>query len=118
MLIGKRVKEARLKKGMSQQMLGNLLNVSKVSICGYETGTRTPTLDTFLDLIAILELDPAYALGIETTTVCEDGETYGARMAKEDFEILNELKQHRLLYNQLCENPKRMVEIIDRKMTK
>ena len=47
MLIGQRIKEARLKKGYTQSDLGNLLNVSKVSICGYERGTGTPTLDIF-----------------------------------------------------------------------
>ena len=118
MLIGKRIKEARLAKGMSQQALGDLLNVSKVSVCGYETGTRTPTLETFLDLIEVLDLEPSYVLGIETSVVSEEGEPYGAKMAKEDFEILNELKNHRTLYNQLCENPKRTVDIIAKKMEK
>ena len=50
MIIGKRLKEARIKKGMSQEELGNILGVSKVSICGYEKGTRTPTMENFLDL--------------------------------------------------------------------
>ena len=51
MLVGERLKEARLAKGLSQQELGDLLGVSKVSICGYEKGTRTPTLNNFIDLI-------------------------------------------------------------------
>ena len=67
MIIGKRLKEARLKKSMSQEELGNLLGVSKVSICGYEKGTRTPTMENFLDLIKILELEPDYVLGRDNT---------------------------------------------------
>ena len=47
MLIGKRVKEARLKKGLSQQQVADALGVSKVSVCGYEKGTRTPSLEIF-----------------------------------------------------------------------
>ena len=50
MLIGRRVKEARLEKKMSQEELGKMLGVTKVSICGYENGTRTPTMQNFLDL--------------------------------------------------------------------
>ena len=51
MIIGERLKEARLKKGLTQSQLGELLEVSKVSICGYEKGTRTPTMEKFLALI-------------------------------------------------------------------
>ena len=47
MLIGKRIKDMRLEKGLSQQELGDLLGVTKVSVCGYENGTRTPSLETF-----------------------------------------------------------------------
>ena len=44
MLIGKRIKELRLERKMSQQELGDMIGVTKVSICGYENGTRTPFL--------------------------------------------------------------------------
>ncbi len=51
MVVGSRIKEERLKREMSQQQLGDLLGVTKVSVCGYENGTRTPTMETFLNLI-------------------------------------------------------------------
>ena len=34
MLIGKRIKELRLERKMSQQELGDMIGVTKVSICG------------------------------------------------------------------------------------
>ena len=43
MIVGERIKEARLTKNMSQQELGDKMGVTKVSISGYEKGTRTPT---------------------------------------------------------------------------
>ena len=92
MIIGKRLKEARLKKGMSQEELGNLLGVSKVSICGYEKGTRTPTMENFLDLIEILDLEPDYVLGRDKNVVSEKDKTYNVVMADEDIQIINELK--------------------------
>lgn len=116
MLIGNRIKEARLQKGLSQQELGDLLNISKVSVCGYETGTRTPTMETFLDLIKTLELPVEYALGMETMIVNEEEVPYGYKIAKEDLQILEELKKHRELYNDLCNNPKRTVDKIVSKM--
>ena len=44
-MIGKRVRELRIKKGMSQQELGNAIGVTKVSVCGYESGSRLPNLE-------------------------------------------------------------------------
>ena len=57
MIIGERFKEARISKNLSQETLGSMLGVSKVSICGYETGTRTPNMKNVLRLIEILDLD-------------------------------------------------------------
>ena len=45
------LKSIREAKKMSQETLGKMLGVSKVSICGYETGTRTPNMSNFLKLI-------------------------------------------------------------------
>ena len=72
MIVGSRIKEERIKRGLSQQALGDLLEVSKVSICGYETGTRTPTMETFLELVKVLDVDPNYLLGRDIKVVCEE----------------------------------------------
>lgn len=118
MIIGKRIKDARIKKNMSQEQLGNLLGVSKVSICGYEKGTRTPTMENFIDLIRILELEPDYVLGRDKTVVSESNREYKVVMADEDIQIVKELKNNRELYNKLCSDPRRTIELISRKMMK
>jgi transcriptional regulator with XRE-family HTH domain len=116
MLIGNRVKEARKSKGLSQQELGDMLGVSKVSVCGYETGTRIPTLENFLQLIDILDLTPDYLLGREVNVVAEDTEEYSVKLSKCDIEIINEIKKHSELYNMLIKDSKRTVELISRKI--
>ncbi len=65
MIIGERLKEARLKKNISQEVLGNMLGVSKVAISNYETGIRVPTLNNFLKLVELLDLDIRYILGLD-----------------------------------------------------
>lgn len=50
-MLGQRIKEARLSKGLSQEQLGNLIGVSKVTICWYESNTRTPSLENFEKLV-------------------------------------------------------------------
>ena len=109
MIIGSRIKEARINKGLSQEELGDLLGVSKVSICGYEKGTRTPNMENFLQLLKILELDAKYVLGIEVTiTRIEDQKLM--ELANRDIEILDMIKMNRELYNKFCNDPKRMIE--------
>ena len=54
-MVGKRLKELRMEKGLSQQELGIAIGVTKVSICGYENGTRLPNLEKLIKLADILE---------------------------------------------------------------
>ena len=115
MIIVERLKEARLAKKMSQETLGGLLGVSKVSICGYETGTRTPNMSNFLKLIEILDLDAKYVLGMDVKVINEEGEEYPVKMANNDIKIIEEIKKNRELYNMFCSNPKRTVDKIKSK---
>ena len=116
MIIGERLKEARLDKKMSQETLGKLLGVSKVSICGYETGTRTPNMKNFLRLIELLDLDAKYVLGLDVKVINENDEEYPVKMATNDIKTIEALKTNRELYNMFCSNPKRTVEIIKNKL--
>ena len=112
MIIGERLKEARIDKKLTQEDLGNMLGVSKVSICGYETGVRTPNMQNFLDLIRILDLDVKYVLGQDIEALNEKGETYGVKVATSDMEILDAIKENRELYNMFCKNPQKTVQKI------
>ena len=114
MVIGSKIKERRIKLGLSQEELGQKLGVSKVSICGYEKGTRTPTIENFIDLIEILDLTPDELLGREVKVVAEKDEEYTAHISKQDLQFLKEIKKHGRLYNKVIEDPARSVELIDR----
>ena len=118
MLVGNRIKQARKDKNLSQEELGNMIGVTKVSVCGYEKGTRTPAIDTFLDLVNILEIDPLYALGLEKEVVSDNDENYKVRMSSDDIKIIKEIRKNRELYNELCNNPKRTIDIINLKLFK
>ena len=118
MIIGERIKEARKNKNMTQQELGEKLGVSKVSVCGYEKGVRIPTIENFTQLLDVLDVSSDYLLGREFSVVCEDEESYNISLAKEDIEILKEIKKYPTLYNGLIANPKRTVQLIERRMKK
>ncbi len=116
MILGKRLKELRKKEGMTQQELGDLINVTKVSICCYEKGTRTPTLETLLDLAKVFHVDVNYFLGQDEYVVAEQETSYGIQMAREEIEIIEELKKRPSLHEKMIEDPKRMIELIDKKI--
>ncbi len=50
LLAKKELKELRLENDLTQEELGKLINVTKVSICCYENAARVPTLETLLAL--------------------------------------------------------------------
>lgn len=115
MFVGYRLKESRLKKGLSQQQLGDLIGVTKVSICGYELGNRIPTIENFLSLIEILEVSADYLLGRD---VYISTDNYQKAIAKEDISIIEEIKKCPKLYQMLYSDSKRTVELLDRKIGK
>ena len=101
MIAGDKIKEARLKRNLSQEDLGNMLGVTKVSVCGYEMGTRTPTLETFIKIIDTLDMQPNDLLNRTISVVCDNEETYGYKITKEELDIIKELRVNNKLYKEV-----------------
>lgn len=110
------VKERRKALGMSQEALAKKLGISKVAICWYETGERTPTMENFLKLADVLDLSLDELTGREVSVVAEDEEEYSVRLPKKDLEILSEIKKYKNLYKNLYNDPARTTKIIDKRM--
>ena len=100
MIIGDRIRKRRVELGYSQKELGEIIKVSKVSICGYETGNRTPNIEKFVDLVNALNVTPSYLLGLDVNVI-EDKSDYSIKMSREDIIIIKELKKHPELYNKI-----------------
>lgn len=115
-MIGKRLKELRKKSGMTQQQLGNLINVTKVSICCYEKGTRTPSLETLIDLSNIFNVNIDYFLGNDNYVISESNEEYGMKVANEEIELIQNIRNNANLYERVLEDPKRFIELITKKL--
>ena len=82
MIIGSRLKEERLKKGYSQEQLGTLVGVSKVSISNYERGLEQPKMKRLQKLIDVLEISPNYILGKDVDIILETDEEYRFKISK------------------------------------
>ncbi len=88
MINGELIKNIRIKRGLSQQQLGNLLGVTKVSICSYEKGIRTPTMEVFLRLLDVLEVTPNQLIGREIMAFSEETEPYQFPITKQELKII------------------------------
>ena len=116
MLLGEKILKLRKQNGLTQQELGNMINVTKVSVCCYENGTRIPTLETLLDITRVFNVDVSYFLGQDTYVIADNAENYGTYLAKEEIDIIKELRNYPNLYDKLVKEPKRTLELLDKKL--
>ncbi len=63
-IIRKRLSEAIRLSGLSQTEIARRLGVKQPAIAQYVSGDVFPALDTFANLCEILDVDPAYILGL------------------------------------------------------
>lgn len=116
MIRGDRLKQLRIDKNLTQGDLGKLVNITKVSICGYEKGNRTPNLDTLADICEALGVTPSYLMGSEVNVVMESNNEYNYHMSTDEVKLISELRKHKELYNKLTSDPKRTIELISIKI--
>ena len=111
-----RLKELRMKRGFSQQELGTAIGVTKVSICGYENGTRLPTLDNLVKISEVLETTADYLLGREVPVMNEENKTYIGAISYEDVQFILALRHYPNLYNKLLKDVNRSASIINKRL--
>ncbi|HOO68108.1 MAG TPA: helix-turn-helix transcriptional regulator [Bacilli bacterium] len=116
MFVGERLKKLRTDKKITQEELGNLINVTKVSICCYERGKRIPSLETLDDLSEVFGVDANYFLGKDIPVVMEDSSEYVYYISKEEFDLIKELRKNKELYKLLTEDSKRTIELLNKKI--
>lgn len=63
--IQQRLAEAIRQSGMTQKEIARKMQVSQQMISQYLLGKKMPALDTFANLCAVLDVDPAYILCLQ-----------------------------------------------------
>ncbi len=116
MFIGSRLKKLRKERNLTQSELGDLLNVTKVSVCCYEKGTRIPSLETLDDLSNIFGVRSDYFLGKDVAVVGGDTNEYTYFISNSELEFIKLLRKNNKLYSLIMGEPKRMMELIEKKL--
>lgn len=117
MFLAKRIKEKRIENGLTQGQLGDALNVSKVSVCHWEKGIKRPSSKNLIQLSKVLNTPLEYLIGSDNYIMASNEQNYGIMMAKEEIEIIKELRKHEKLYNMLInDTPKRTFDRIEKNL--
>ena len=106
MILGCRLRELRKENHLTQEKLGEILGVSKVSISGYENGNRIPSLEILNKIIDFFGISSDFLLGRELNVICEES-NISVRLSSNDVEIIREIHNDPLLMNTIYKNPKR-----------
>lgn len=92
MTLGEKIKYLRVKKGLSQEQLANMLDTTKQAIYKYENGivTNIP-LDKIEIIASVLDSTPAYLMGWEEneTTPTEPKLSEGEEKLLKLFRLLS-----------------------------
>ena len=62
-MFNKRLREMRMKRGLTQQRVADSIDIALRSYQCYETGTRTPNYDLLVQLADILDVSLDYLMG-------------------------------------------------------
>ncbi len=111
MVFGQRLKEARKKLNLTQAELAHIIGVKPAEVSQYEANKRTPRWPIFNKLLDTLNITADEVLGREI--IVKDDEKYTITLAKEDLQILNQLKAKPKLYRILLANPERNIQVIN-----
>ena len=111
MVFGQRLREARKKLNLTQAELAQIIGVKAAEVSQYESNKRTPRQPILNKLLDTLHITADEVLGREISV--RDDENYEIKLAKEDLQILSQIKNKPKLYNILLANPERNIQVIN-----
>ncbi len=108
-MIGERLKQERLKAGLTQKVVGLEVGVTASQISQIEKGKKSPSLDVFLKMADLFNVSPEYILGRDRGVASDDTD-YIVRIPSKDLEILSTIREYENLYMLLSSD--RMEDVI------
>lgn len=91
MTFGEKIRELRMKKGLTQTDFGKAVGVSLRTVRGWEAEGRYPRYkDLYKKIAEVLDCDTVYLMTEEENFITEATEQYGSRGAKQAQAILKQ----------------------------
>lgn len=96
-MIGDKIKELRNRKGLYQQELADIMNVSKSTIAMWETNKREPSSEMLVALANFFECSTDYLMGRDVKFNLEETTTDELVILNRNAKKLSPKKQKKLL---------------------
>lgn len=68
-IIGKKIRQMRIEKGFSQEQLSEKIDISPRHMCTIENGNSFPSLETFVNISEVLDIDINSFFNIKTAKI-------------------------------------------------
>lgn len=112
-----RLKELRIAKNFTQEELGKLLGITKAEVSMIEAGKRNPKVSTIIEMMLVFNVTSDYLLGADSFIKdYKNPDVVVTMMTKEEIAFINELQKHKEIYDILIPNPKRGMDLINKKI--
>ncbi|MCI8346568.1 MAG: helix-turn-helix transcriptional regulator [Bacilli bacterium] len=112
-LIGKRIKEVRVREGLTQTEFGKILHIEKSAISHYENSERNIPLDIIVKISEYFNVDANYLLGLNNPIKMKSKEV---KLSNEEVEFIMELRKTRT-YQNIMINPKNYARLVELKIS-
>ena len=109
-ILCRRLKELREKHNLTQEKFGKIINVNRGTICYYEKGRNTPSIEDLAKLAEHFNISLDYFIGRDDYVISEDNLEYGMSMKNEEITFIKQIRSDVRLHNQLMDNPINLVE--------
>ena len=87
MLIGKRIKDLRKKRKLTQAELSDSINIGQSTLANFENGKRTIPVDIVIQLAQFFNVSADYLLGLSNSPDAEI--VHGEQLSSEEKEIVD-----------------------------
>lgn len=113
-ILSKRLKLLRISNNFTQEQLGIKLHLSKTSISNYENEKRMISIDTLITISNLYKVDLNYLVGLEKKANVNNNTV--VRLSAEEYDIIQELRNHGKLYKDLIDNMNNTIKLIENKL--
>lgn len=120
MFNGNKLKQLRNGKKLTQKELGEVLGVTKSSICCYEKGTRTPTLENLLDISKFFGIKVETLFDNDNNIIEQTfkGKKYKMNLSDEEIAFIKKLRRNKLVANAVLEDPNKFIKLVKKDIKK
>lgn len=117
--IGKKLKDARKKKKLTQKVVGEMIYISESALSKQENDNGYPKLNILLELADLYDVSIDYLFSRDKFVACENDDKYYVRVSDKTLNLISILlsNEYVSLLHYLEDDPNQRLKIVKSKMS-